>query len=98
MQSAPIENPHVLFSVEPFRAEQSRKEGYHPLVREKHGVFLEQESACLERLEFSPEFLHPNDSGYKLDLMPFEKILVLPLRIFGDQTHPQRPGIDQWVF
>lgn len=89
---------HVLFRIEPFRAEQPWQEGYHPVVRKKHGVFFEQETARLERLEFSLEFLHPHDTGYELDVMLLEQVLVLPLRIFRDQTYARRPGIDQWVF
>jgi hypothetical protein len=48
----------------------------------------------LERLELALEFGHAYDSRDKLDILGREKILVLSLRVLGNQTNGGCAGVD----
>ena len=50
-------------------------------------MIVGQSSSCLVRLVLSLQLFQADDSSDKLDVLVVQEILVLSLRIFGEQTH-----------
>jgi hypothetical protein len=84
-----IDRPHadVLLSVEKYLAQKFGHHWHDALIAEENLVVVGQSSSCLVRLVFSLQLFQANNSSDELDVLVVQEILVLSLRIFGEQTH-----------
>ena len=88
---------HSLLSIEPPLPQQLRQQRHDPLIGQEHSMLSKQLPPGLEGFELPSELGYTDDSRDELDLVGFEEILVLSLRILDEETDGRRSRVDEGV-
>ena len=81
-----VDGDRLLLGVEEDLAKELGHEGEHAVVAEEEVVVGAELAAGLKGLELALELLDTDDTLDKLDVVLRDQVLVLALRVLGDQT------------
>lgn len=81
-----VDGDGLLLGIEEDLAKELGHEGENAVVAEEHFVLGAELATRLEWLEFAFQLVDADYSGDKLDVVLLQQILVLPLRVLGDQA------------